>query len=180
MSTCLSETRAHVRVCLLPLFLPDGSQIPKGGAGNPGSLPGGRTPEPRLQREAGVSQLDAAQGCLVSEQYQGFPLRKKGKWLLVHSQLCLSRVSKDTLTDRKWAFQNLSVPQGREHGKMAASQEPLLGCLASFAPGYVPLGSWQAPGLRKQGIDLLLPSGYEGCRKPGPALASPQSQVRGS
>lgn len=89
MSTCLSETRAHVRVCLLPLFLPDGSQIPKGGAGNPGSLPGGRTPEPRLQREAGVSQLDAAQGCLVSEQYQGFPLRKKGK-MAVGSQPTVS------------------------------------------------------------------------------------------
>lgn len=34
-------------------------------------------PKPRFERE--VSQLDVAQGCLISERYQGFILKKKRK-----------------------------------------------------------------------------------------------------
>lgn len=163
--------------------MPDGSQIPESGAGSPGSLPGGRAPKPRLQREVGVSQLDAAQGCLVSEQYQGFPLRKKGE-MAVGSQPTVSFQGLQRHLDREeMGFSKSERPPRKGAWWMADSQEPLLGCLASFAPGYVPLGSWQALGLRKQGIDLHLPSGYEGSRKPGPALAIPpipsQSQVSG-
>lgn len=135
MSTCLLENPSQVRVCLLPLLLPDGSEIPKHGAGSPESLPGRWTPKPRLQREVKVSQLDAAQACLVSEHRQGFPLRKKRK-MAFGSQ---PAVSFDTSTDRKWAFQNLSVPQGRKHGRWLPARSL---CLAALPHLLLVMSPW--------------------------------------
>lgn len=53
---------------LWPLFLLYGPHIPKRGADSPGSLPGGRAPKPRLEREVGVSQLDIRRRGLQAEQ----------------------------------------------------------------------------------------------------------------
>lgn len=75
---------------LLPLFLLDGSQIPKSGADSPGRLPGGGAPKPRLEREAGVSQQDVAQGCLIPERDQGLVLRKEGKMTVASPSNCVS------------------------------------------------------------------------------------------
>lgn len=74
---------------LLPPFLLDGSQVPKSGADSPGSLPGGGAPKPRLEREAGVSQQDIAQGCLIPERDQGLVLRKEGKMTVASPANCV-------------------------------------------------------------------------------------------
>lgn len=125
---------------LLPLFLPDGSQIPKNGTDSPGSLPGGWEPKPKLKRETGVSQLDVPQGCLVSEQYQGFVLREKGKMAVGSQPPASFSVSKDTSTDRKWVLWKPSVLQGREHPRWLRARSLRLAASPHLLLVMFPLG----------------------------------------